>query len=82
MIGLRHFAWLEYASEKQIFKTKFVAGVCHDRFDVAGPTGTVVGAGFVQHTFLAQIKAAFFELSLLRLCPPLPNHETGQNGLL
>jgi hypothetical protein len=48
----------------------------------SGPTGAAVGAGFIQRTFLAQIKAAFFELSLLRLCPPLPNHEMGQNGQL
>jgi hypothetical protein len=83
LIGLRHFACLEYASEKQIFKTNFVAGAN----GLAGQASPAqVGAHhpprFITPVTLAQTMAAFFELSLLRLCPPLPNNVTGQNGQL
>jgi len=43
-------------------------------------TRAAFGAGFVQIAFLAKIKVVIYELSLLRLCPPLPTREMGQSG--
>jgi hypothetical protein len=42
----------------------------------------IIHPRFITPVTLAQTMAAFFELSLLRLCPPLPNNVTGQNGQL